>query len=71
MISWLPDFISDAFFCAAATIPAKLLYGVELSDAYFLVADALGCPANKSVLKNAVHEISTKVLANSKVRMLL
>jgi len=65
----VPDLISDVFLCAAAIISAKLLDGVELSDAYFLAADALCCPANKSVLKNAAQETNTKVVANSKVRM--
>lgn len=62
--------ISDVFLCAAAIMPPRLLYGVDPSDVYFLVAGALSCPANKSALKNAVHETSTKIVIDRKVRMI-
>jgi hypothetical protein len=65
-----PDLMSDAFLCADAMAPAKLLYGVDSLEAYFLVAEALSWPANKSLLENAAHQTSTKIAADSKVRMI-
>jgi len=66
----LPELTSDFFLCAAVIIPAKLLYGVDPSDEYFLVSEALSCAANKSLLENAAHQTSTKIVADNKVRMI-